>query len=349
MAITVTPVEALQILILNIRAGLVTFMRGSPGTAKSALVKLLAKEYNLKLIDLRMAQCDPTDFLGFPHVNEANGKASYIPMDTFPLEGDPLPLDENGKQMNGWLLHLDEFNSADRNVQKAAYKTLEGVIGNTPMHKNVAIVACGNLDTDGAIVEDLSSALRSRLAHLTIRPDHASWMAYAENAGYDQRILSFLQFKPACLYTFDPERAEIDGTYACYRTWEFADKLLKLMVDVDTNPTALASFAGLVSEGVAREFLAFLRMHNKLPTVGQIVANPDKILMTTEPGTLYALSGSLGQNANASNIGPMMTYINRMPMEFQVITLRGINRNDPSLIQAPAMQDWMKINGKELV
>ena len=57
----VTPPEAREILSINIRAGLVTMMKGSPGTAKSALVKEMAKEYNLKLIDCRLAQCDPCD------------------------------------------------------------------------------------------------------------------------------------------------------------------------------------------------------------------------------------------------------------------------------------------------
>lgn len=115
----VSPVEAREILTTNVRAGLVTMLKGSPGTAKSALVKSIAKEYNLKLIDLRVAQCDPCDFLGFPNICD-DGRAEYAPMRTFPLQGDNLPVDEYGVEMAGWLLFLDEFNSADRGVQKAA-------------------------------------------------------------------------------------------------------------------------------------------------------------------------------------------------------------------------------------
>ncbi len=58
---------------------------------KSPVVKRLAAHFNMKLIDIRLAQCEPSDLLGFPQI--VNGKASYVPMDTFPLEDDPLPFD----------------------------------------------------------------------------------------------------------------------------------------------------------------------------------------------------------------------------------------------------------------
>lgn len=42
-------------------ARLIPFIKGSPGLGKSAMVKQLAKKYNLKLIDIRLGQVDPTD------------------------------------------------------------------------------------------------------------------------------------------------------------------------------------------------------------------------------------------------------------------------------------------------
>lgn len=39
----------------------------------------------------------------------------FMPFNIFPLENTPLP-----KGKNGWLLFLDEFNSAPKDVQAAA-------------------------------------------------------------------------------------------------------------------------------------------------------------------------------------------------------------------------------------
>lgn len=43
-----------------LKANLVPFITSSPGLGKSAAVRQLAKRFNLKLIDVRLAQEDPT-------------------------------------------------------------------------------------------------------------------------------------------------------------------------------------------------------------------------------------------------------------------------------------------------
>jgi AAA domain (dynein-related subfamily) len=344
MAIEATPVQAKEVLEKNIRAGLVTMLKGSPGTAKSAIVREMADRYNLKLIDLRLSQCESVDLHGFPSIDQEKQKASYIPFSTFPIQGDQLP---TGK--DGWLLFLDEFNSADRGVQRSAYKLiLDRMIGEFTLHDRVAMVAAGNLDTDGAIVEEMSSAMQSRICHLRVRPDNDNWLAWAAGAGIDHRVLSFIRFKPQNLYTFDPEKIETQETYACYRTWEFAHKQLQQMPDVLNDATAMMTLAGSLGEGVAREFMAFLRIYGTLPDIADIIKDPKGVKVPSEPGTQYALSGALAQNANDKNIGPLIAFIERLPMEFQVITLQGIRRQDESLVQSKPLQAWLSQNNTEL-
>ena len=48
-------------LISTFKAKLTPYIHGSPGIGKSALVRSLANEFNLKLIDIRLSQCDPTE------------------------------------------------------------------------------------------------------------------------------------------------------------------------------------------------------------------------------------------------------------------------------------------------
>ena len=344
MALQATPVEAKQVLAKNIRAGLVSMLKGSPGTAKSAIVRELAEEYNLKIIDFRLSQCDPTDLLGFPSINTETNKASYVPFDTFPLEDDELP---EGK--DGWLIFLDELNGGDRSTQKGAYKLIDDkMVGGKKLHPRVAIIGAGNLDTDAALVEEMSTAMQSRLCHIQIRPDNNNWLDWATGAGIDTRITSFIRFKPSNLYTFDPEKAETQETYACYRTWEFAHKQLQQCGDVLKDPTALLTFAGSLGEGVAREFMAFMRIYSTLPTIISIISNPNNIEVPKEPGTQYALSGALAQNADADNIDPIMEFTNRLPMEFQVITIRDMLKRSPALKTSAPIKLWVATNNKEL-
>jgi len=82
-------------------------------TGKSAVLHQIAKKFKLFLIDIRLAQCDPVDLSGFPITSGL--KAKYLPMDIFPLEDDPIPAG-----YNGFLILLDEINSASMAVQAAA-------------------------------------------------------------------------------------------------------------------------------------------------------------------------------------------------------------------------------------
>ena len=314
-----------------IQAKIVPMLTGSPGMGKSAIVKDIAKTYNLKLIDLRLSQCDPTDLMGFPSIQ--GQRAGYLPMETFPLEGDPIP-----EGYSGWLLFLDEFNSASIAVQAAGYKLiLDRMVGQKNLHKHVAVVCAGNLETDGAIVNPMSTAMQSRLAHLELMTDGDQWLDWAYENDIHRFITSYIKFKPGSLYAFSPDHT--DKTYACSRTWEFANRVLEVTGTDDKD--LLPMLAGVLSEGVAREFIGFTKIDKDLPKITQIMESPNSIQVPDEPSVLFALTGSISHHANKDNLVPLITYIKRLPKEFQVVTLRETVRRQKELVSHPAMQEWI--------
>ena len=327
----VTPSQATSMIAKYIQAKIVPMLTGSPGMGKSAIVKDIAKTYNLKLIDLRLSQCDPTDLMGFPSIQ--GQRAGYLPMETFPLEGDPIP-----EGYSGWLLFLDEFNSASIAVQASGYKLiLDRMVGQKNLHKHVAVVCAGNLETDGAIVNPMSTAMQSRLAHLELITDVNQWLDWAYENDIHRFITSYIKFKPGNLYAFSPDHT--DKTYACSRTWEFANRVLKV-TDTD-DKDLLPMLAGVLSEGVAREFIGFTKIDKDLPKITQIMESPNSIRVPDEPSVLFALTGSISHHANKDNLAPLITYIKRLPKEFQVVTLRETVRRQKELVGHPAMQEWI--------
>lgn len=59
MSLSIKNAHKAVLTILN--AGLAPLLVGQPGSGKSDMMKSIAKELNLKLIDIRLAQCEPTD------------------------------------------------------------------------------------------------------------------------------------------------------------------------------------------------------------------------------------------------------------------------------------------------
>lgn len=330
--------QAVNMISAYLKAKLVPMLCGSPGIGKSQIYQQVADAYNLKLIDIRLSQCDVTDLNGFPQIK--GNKAGYVPMDTFPIEGDPLP-----KDYSGWLILFDEINSAPPMLQAASYKIiLDRMIGTYKLHTHVALCAAGNLETDNAIVQPMSTALQSRLVHLELVVDVKEWLDWSAINHIDHRITSYINFKPGNLYTFSPDHS--DKTYACPRTWEFANRVLEIM-DID-SPDLLPMLAGTVSEGVAREFIGFTKIYKDLPTIPQIVASPNTIKVPAEPSILFALTGSISHNANKDNFESLMKYVARLPIEFQVVCLRETIRRNKALAGHPSVQQWISTSAANI-
>lgn len=316
------PSEVRGHVISCMEVGLVPFITSSPGLGKSAIVKQIAEEFKLELIDLRLSQCAPEDLMGLPMRNAA-GRAEFTPFQLFPIAGDPLP-----KGKAGWLLFLDEFNSASKAVQAASYKlALDRMVGQAHLHENVFCVAAGNLTTDRAITVDLSTAMQSRLVHLEMIAHHRQFINHATKSGYDHRVLGFLEFQPTKMHTFKPDHS--DKTFACPRTWEFVSRLIKNKPSKDI-PVAL--IAGTVSQGVAIEFMAFLQEYDNIPSYSKICAEPEKVPVPEASGTRYAIMTMLISKFVQADFPDVIKYVKRMPPEIQVIYFRGV------LNVAPAMR-----------
>lgn len=288
-----------------IKANIVPFLHSSPAIGKSSLAKQIANKYSLEVIDLRLTECDSSDLNGLPFFE--NEQAKFLPFNTFPLQGQELP-----KGKKGWLLLLDEFNSAMPSVQAAAYKlVLDRQVGQYKLHDKVAIIACGNLDTDNAITNTMSSALVSRFAHFFIELNHNDWQDWAVKNGISPMITGFLAFKPDCLYTFNPNSLE---PYACPRTWEMVNKL--------DDPSMLL-LASLLGDGVASEFMAFKKHYEELPNIKEILKEPNNYAVPSNLAIQWAtLSMVISQLE--TNVPACVSYLKRFPKELHMVALREI-------------------------
>lgn len=111
---------------------------------------------------------------------------------------------------------------------------------------------------------------------------------------------------------------------------------------------SLVLLAGTVGEGMAREFIGYTRIFDQLPTTAQIRQNPKGIPMPDEPSVLFALSGALGnQIRSEETLGNMIPFIDRMPAEFAVTTMRDVMRRTPELEGTDTFTNWTIDNAEK--
>lgn len=304
-------------------AGLVPYVQSSPGMGKSSIMRAIASELNLQLIDHRLSTSAPEDLSGLPRFDE-DGKARFSPFaDLFPTEDTPLP---PGKE--GWMLFLDEFNSASKSVQAAAYKLiLDRMVGQHKLHERVVICAAGNLATDRAIVNPISTAMQSRVVHLEMQINFQEWLEdVALKEGYDSRVIAYLSQYNSKLMDFRPDHQE--KTFCCPRTWEFVNRLIK---DKEVTDESAVLLAGTITSGTAVEFVQFTKVFNSLVNIREIIADPENCRLATDVSAKWATIAHMMEKVNADNFDPLSRYANRFTVDFRILFYRSVLVRNPSL------------------
>lgn len=327
-------IKALDIAVLS---HLVPFIQGSPGIGKSDVVRQIANKYKLKVIDIRLTQCDPTDLTGLPKLDGI--KATYLPFDTFPLENDSIP---EGYQ--GWLIFLDEINSANKSLQAVAYKLiLDRMVGQHKLHPNVIMMCAGNKETDNAVVNPISTALRSRLITLPLEPDVDSWLNWANENNIDWRIQAYIRFSQLNgLYDFNPD--EVDNVYACPRSWAMLSKLLQ-HIPQDKQNQYEELIKGTIGNQVY-QFNEFCNYYSKLPKFEDILKGTAPVNTSLNIGERYLISGFIMNNnskiTNDKEAKNVVEYLDNLGREFTIPFYALSIKNNPKLLALPSISAKMR-------
>ena len=328
----VTPRTARSFMSDCLYAGLVPFLQSSPGMGKSSIVKSIAQELNLHLIDHRLSTSVPEDLSGLPKMLEDSAK--FVPFDSlFPVQNTKVP-----DKKDGFMLFLDEFNSAPKSVQAACYKLiLDRQTGQYDLHDRTAIVLAGNLASDRAIVNNIGTAMQSRVVHIEMEVSFDEWLQdVAIPQGYDPRIIAYLSFKPSMLMDFRPDHNE--KTFCCPRTWEFMNRLIKGR-PVTEDKTAL--YAGTITSGAAADFVQFTAVESSMVTVKQVMADPSGANVPNDIPTKWMIVSHLIELVDDDNFGPLSTYVNRYDLTFRILFYRSVMVRNPSLRKHPAFASAM--------
>lgn len=291
---------------------------GPPGIGKSQIVAQVAESLDRQLIDMRLTYLDPVDLHGIPFVK---GDQTHWATPSF------LPKEGQG------ILFVDEINAVAQAKQAVAYQLiLDRRLGEYKMPDSWFPIAAGNRMVDRAVVYKMPSALANRFVHIEFEVNFDDWVNWAFEHDIVPEVINFLRFRPGLLHDFNPDA----HAFATPRSWEYASKLLGFLNDNNRFEV----LKGTVGDGVASEFLGFLKVYQDLPNIDLIFLQPEKVRVPTDTATLYALVGAVSSRVDVDNFGNVMKYALKMPEEFQVLLVRDCTRRDNSLLETKSFKDW---------
>lgn len=286
------------------------FIKGPVGVGKSSIINQIAESHGWQVSDVRMSQMDPTDIKGFPAPDTKKNQMRW-------LTPDFLPTDPKSKG----ILFLDELTSAPTAVQAAGYQLLlDRRVGEYRLPDGWGIIGAGNREIDRSIVNRMPAALANRLVHLELEAhieDFSTWAVQTD--AIDPITLAFLRFRPDLLHSFDPNSK--NASFPTPRTWEFVSQIRKLGLEADLEHESIKGTVG----DAAGEYRAFVATAGKLPSIEQIMLNPQGTEVPDDPCLLYALSTTLSMHTGKKqDFQTIVQYVERLPVEFQTTYMRDV-------------------------
>jgi hypothetical protein len=262
---------------------------GPPGIGKSTFIRNLCKENDIGFIDVRLAQREPVDIRGLPVPRDDKQGIDWIVSSEWPRAG------VDGTPEKGIIL-FDEITAADSTLQVAAYEfILDRRLGQLyQVPEGWYIVAAGNRTGDAAVARTMSSALANRFCHLEVGANSVSWLEWALINNLDPRVTGFIRYMPQKLFSMEGNK---ERGWPSPRSWERVAMELELANEKKLDDDLLHILVeGLVGEGVAVEFMAFLQWSGKIPDIGKMLSGEIKPTIPKRPDQRYAMLSAIVHN-----------------------------------------------------
>lgn len=306
------------------------FWLGAPGIGKTEGANALGDAMRLPVLDWRANLREPVDARGLPVPDLKEGVTRWMRPNDLPFEGSDHP-DEG-------ILFCDELNTASPSMQVVGMQLVhERRIGEHKLKAGWHILAAGNRMTDRAAAQRMPSALANRFAHLDVEPDLPTWVKWADASGIDPMVIAFLRFRPELLHNMQGSDLR---AFPTPRGWEKVAKVINAPDDIRQ-----ALVAGIVGDGPAAEAEGFIRVFRNLPSIAEIIANPDRIQVSTDPATQYAIATALARKADRKNFDPILRFANRaLGPEFSILLCVDAIGRDDGLKETRAFIDWAAKN-----
>ena len=306
------------------------FLRGPSGIGKSEVVfqasQLLAEHVTdwHGVVDLRLAQMDPTDLRGIPHVDPETKRTHWARPDFLPATG-------------AGILFLDEITSAPPAVQAAAYQlTL------TPEDFGIPdtwmVIAAGNRKSDRGVTFNLAAPLQNRMCDIEVSTTLDDFTTHAVTKGVRPEILSFLRDRPDLLHKFEPT-GDIKP-FPSPRSW-FA---VSATLDCDfPQADRLEQISGDIGEEAAMVFETHLRVYENMPRIDDILAGKP-VKMPKELNVRYCVAMGLATRLDKTNFDKAWGFLEQMPGDVQTLTIKLAYKRDKSIMHAAAFSKWALVN-----
>ncbi|MDQ7094630.1 ATP-binding protein [Desulfosporosinus sp. PR] len=349
--------DTLKSVDLILATGEVPLIVGESGIGKTALAKEIAQENHWSLIVINGNLLKEGEIGGLPMIEAYAGphnKEGQLEKKAtvYAVHHKLREIDEEIAQGKTVLLFIDEINRCEHTVQQELMNLiLNREINGYQLPADVKILAAMNpsskygADFDYQVV-DMDAAQENRFVWLYMEPDYHQWIAWALEAGIEQKVIEFISTFPDYLHKLNED--DLRATPRSYERISSSYKIYRENKDTIPRSVFLNVVKGNVGRLIAEEFVSFVESDypsliayedvfagDSLPElIGERVKKESHTrLYLAARNILKSLEANISNARDDSSfyIDRLIEFLQLYPVDLKIGIMRDIKNNYPEV------------------
>lgn len=239
-------------------------LMGPPGIGKTAIMKQIAREEKIGLVEYTLTHHTRQSAVGLPILKKKNfgGKEYTVTEYTMSEIIASVYQCMEQQQVSEGILFLDEINCVSETLAPTMLQFLQNkTFGTHRLPPGWVIVAAGNPERYNKSVREFDMVTLDRVRSMEIEADYKVWRAYAQKRQIHTAVLAYLDLKQENFYQI---REKQEGScFVTARGWEDLSRILQVYEELEI-PVTKELVEEYIRDGeIAADFAGFYQLCRK--------------------------------------------------------------------------------------
>ena len=239
-------------------------LMGPPGIGKTAIMKQIAREEKIGLVEYTLTHHTRQSAVGLPILKKKNfgGKEYTVTEYTMSEIIASVYQCMEQQQVSEGILFLDEINCVSETLAPTMLQFLQNkTFGTHRLPPGWVIVAAGNPERYNKSVREFDMVTLDRVRSMEIEADYKVWRAYAQKRQIHTAVLASLDLKQE---NFDQIREKQEGScFVTARGWEDLSRILQVYEELEIPVTKELAEEYIRDGEIAADFAGFYQLCRK--------------------------------------------------------------------------------------
>lgn len=239
-------------------------LMGPPGIGKTAIMKQIAREEKIGLVEYTLTHHTRQSAVGLPILKKKNfgGKEYTVTEYTMSEIIASVYQCMEQQQVSEGILFLDEINCVSETLAPTMLQFLQNkTFGTHRLPPGWVIVAAGNPERYNKSVREFDMVTLDRVRSMEIEADYKVWRAYAQKRQIHTAVLAYLDLKQENFYQI---REKQEGScFVTARGWEDLSRILQVYEELEIPVTKELAEEYIRDGEITADFAGFYQLCRK--------------------------------------------------------------------------------------